>query len=141
METNVRHPVCASCKQNCNSHTIPSLDALCHLIRTLAEYNEHGKWTQSYIYGNGLLAMNTNTTTEQLLTDGRGSITEAITATGSTTTYRYDAFGNVERAGTSSNPFTSSKERQLRVATQVFGRECKAQTILAFSSSVMLCLL
>ena len=111
METNVRHPVCASCKQNCNSYTIPSLGALCHLAQTLAEYNASGKWTQSYIYGNGLLAMNTNTTTEQLLTDGRGSITEAITQTRNVTTYRYDAFGNVEREGTSSNPFTCNQER------------------------------
>ncbi|MCL2606712.1 MAG: hypothetical protein FWD93_05475, partial [Coriobacteriia bacterium] len=97
-------------KSICNLANAPSLDALYHLVQTLAQHNEHGKWQQSYIWGNGLLAMNTGANAEQLLTDGRGSITEAISAT-NTTTYRYDAFGNVDRAGTSSNPFTYNQER------------------------------
>jgi len=83
--------------------------------RTLAQYNQEGIWTHTFTHDtgilgvNGTIALDTQGGREHLLTDGRGSITEALGS--DITTYRYDAFGNVQRQGNSLNPFTYNQER------------------------------
>ena len=59
----------------------------------------------------GILSLDIEHRKEHLLTDGRGSVTEAISHTGEITTYHYDAFGNTQVRGNSTNPFTYNQER------------------------------
>jgi len=84
--------------------------------RVLVEYDEQGSPRHTFTHDtgilgvNGALGMSSDNSFEHFLTDGRGSVTETLSHN-NVTTYRYDAFGNTNKQGTSTNPLTYNQER------------------------------
>jgi len=80
--------------------------------RTLVEYDANGQMTNTFEYGDTLLARETTHGRESYLYDGRGSVANITDSSGAmVASYTYDTFGTPKLSGMSTNPYSYNAER------------------------------